>query len=327
MATQPAATGVTQYPGLPIYNQAPAAPLIQGSGTTAGTITAPVSTPAAKTTARTTAAATPALTAAQIAANQATADFNSNKTSILGSINNGIDTSAGDYHNSILDYLDSQKQAQAGIDSESVQNELAREQGMQSITDMVGNGIKGGGVILANDGAGSSSAGDALAKAYGLIGRQQASGVGNQFAQGQDKVNTDQGNLVTSGATKVRDINQAKADTINTIVNNATTALGQLNQNAAYASIPERVQIDQQIATIKSQAMAALSAYDSELSSSATPESQDAVRAKAASLLSAGTAPASQFNYTSDVPASLNNTGQFASSLPIFLAPNKKTNT
>lgn len=264
----------------------------------------------------------PIATGPTAAQTQASSDFNTGLSTANSSIANATGQAAGDYNTSILDYLAGIKSSQNTINSNSVQNELARQQGLQGVRDMVGNGIQSGGVIIANDNAGTSSAGEALARAYGILGRQQASSVGNQAAQGQNKINTDEANLVAAEQQFQNvDNPQKKADTINGIVTNAQSALSYLNQQAAYASIPDRVNIDQQIATIKANAIAALSAYDAELSqgiAATGPEAQPQVQADASKLLNAGTAPASQFNYTTAIPASLQGTGQFSSDLPIF---------
>lgn len=259
--------------------------------------------------------------------NKASSDYNSLKDSTLSSIGDAINQGGQGYHSSILDYLDSRKQQQSQINSDATQNELAREQGMQGILDMVGNGIKSGGVQLANANAGTSSAGEALARAYGITGRQQASSVGNQFAQGQNKIDTEQTNLTTADAQQKRHTQEQKVNTINSIVNSARSQLASLNQSAAYASLPDRVNIEAKIAELKQNAMNALSAFDKELSggiSSNTPQSADQIRANANKLLTAGTAPDTSFDYTTNAPAQFQNTGQFASSLPIFTTPRNR---
>jgi hypothetical protein len=268
------------------------------------------------------AAAAAAATAKALAA--ARGDYSSTLSSTNNSINDAIGTAGSSYNSSILDWLDSQKAAQKTIDSSRVQNELARQQGTQDILDMVGNGIKSGGVILANGNSGSSSAGEALARAYGVQGRQQASKVGNQFAQNDAGINTQQDNLDASTQTELRHANEDKTTTINSIVNSARSQLAALNASAASASLPDRVDIEGRIASIKQQALDALSAYDAQLTNGAKPQSADQIRSSAQQLLTAGTAPESSFDYTTDVPAQFQDTGQFASSLPIFVSPNRK---
>lgn len=281
-----------------------------------------VNKPAAATAPK---ATTPAPAVSPVNA-QAISDYNRSKTSSFNSINDAISQGGQGYNSSILDYLDSRSAQQNSINSDAVQNELSRQQGMQGILDMVGNGVKSSGAILAGKNAGSSSAGGAIAAAYGTLGRQQASGVGNQFAQGQDKINTEQGNLALADATQMRHSGEDKTNTINSIVNSARSQLAALNQSAQYASIPDRIDIEAKITQIKQQAMDALSGYDKTLSGGIAgqgPQSADATRAKATSLLSAGVAPESAFDYTTDAPAQFQDTGQFASSLPIFIAPKK----
>lgn len=259
--------------------------------------------------------------------NNRAADYAASRNSAMNSINDTIDNSSGKYHSSILDYLGGRQAQQNTIDSESVQNELARQSGMQGILDMIGNGVKSSGSILANKNAGSSSAGEAIARAYGTLGRQQATGVGNQFAQGQDKVNTEENNLLTGDATQLRHTQEDKTNTINDIVNSARSQLASLNQAAQYASLPDRVDIEGKIAQIKQQALDSLTKYDSALTggiSGQSPMGGDAVRAKANGLLTAGTAPDTAFNYTTNTPAQFQDTGQFASSLPLFIAPRKQ---
>src|SRR5882672_4329817 len=90
---------------------------------------------------------------------QAQTDYNNLKGTTLGSIGSAIGQGAQGYHSSILDYLDQRRQQQNQIDSEAIQNELDRQQGGQGILDMVGTGIRSGGVQLANANAGTSSAG------------------------------------------------------------------------------------------------------------------------------------------------------------------------
>lgn len=265
----------------------------------------------------------------QAAYNSAVADYNSLKGSTFNSITDAITQGGQGFNSALLDYIDSRKIQQNKVNADKVQNELSREQGMQGILDMVGNGIRSGGVILANDNAGSSSAGEALARAYGVLGRQEASKVGNQFAQGENNINTEQGNIVLADTTEKRHAEENKTNIINQIVNSARSQLAALNQDAQYASLPDRVNIENKIAEIKQNALDALAKFDGVLSggiSGQAPISAADTRSKAQALLTAGTAPENSFNYTTDIPAELQGSGQFASSLPIFVAPSSRKN-
>lgn len=260
------------------------------------------------------------------AAAAARGSYNSARDTAFGSINDAIKSSGTGYRGSILDYLDTRAAQQRQIDSDAVQNELSRQQGMQSILDMVGSGVKSSGTILANKNAGSSSAAEAIARAYGILGRQQATGVGNQFAQGQNKIATAQENLGIADATQRRHSEEDKTNVINGIVNSARAQLAQLNASAQNASLPDRVNIEAKIAEIRQQALDALTGYDAELSggiSRQTPLNAEGIRARATSLLTSGVVPENQFNYTTEQPAQFQDTGQFASSLPIFISPRR----
>lgn len=255
-------------------------------------------------------------------------EYDSQYAADQAAIQSGIGTSAGDYKQSILDAANSNKNAQLGINQQGIQNELSRDQGLQGVSDMVGNGIQGGGVQIDDAGAGTSSAGEALARDYGIVGRQAASQVGNQYAQGQNTVNTNQTELNNNEGVQASDLSQKKADTINNIVSSANQSLQYLDSLAASADITDLPSIQQQIATVKAQATSALSAYDSELGGvNTTQEAQPDEQAAAQGLFAAGTAPANAFNYTTTAPAQFQNTGPSPSSLPIYIAPNKNNDT
>lgn len=267
-------------------------------------------------------------TAAQIAAQ-------ANYNNLLGGYNTetpvNIAAGATTYGNSILDDVTANKNSQLGINQQSIQNELSKDQGLQGVTDMVNNGIQGGGVVLDNDNAGTSSAADALARAYGVQGRQQASSVGNQYAQGQNTISTAQTQLGNTEAAQLDpvsgDLAKTKQQTIASIVDSANQSLTYLSAiGNQTGDVADQVNIAQQIATVKAQATAALTALDGQLSGvTTTPSAQADNQAAAQKLLTSGTAPANQFNYTTVAPATLQNTGPAASNLPIYLSPSNKT--
>lgn len=296
------------------------APPSSGSSPTSSSSVAPTTDPNAA-----------AAAAAAAAKAQAETNYHNNLDATNNTIGTGITAGGNDYNQSILDAFNGSggfKSQQATIDNENVQNELSKMQGMQGVRDMVNNGVQGGGVILDNAGAGTSSAGEALARAYGIQGRQQASKVGAQYYQGKNQIDTEQGNLGNAEDNFQNvDVPTKKADIINGIVSSANQALTYLNAIAASASLPDQIDIAQRIAEIKAQATQALSAFDGQLVSSrsaSTPVDQNGAQAKAASLFQAGTAPEHEFDFTSQMPAQFQNTGPAASDLPIFL--NSQTN-
>lgn len=233
-----------------------------------------------------------------------------------------------DLGGSILDYLAGYKQQQTDINRQAQQNELARIQGNRGVLEQVGQGVQSGGVQLANMGASNSSATDALARAYSILGRQQMTGVGEQYAEGQNAVSNKESDLQTTVGTQQRHDEKAKIDAVNQITNNAQNQLSTLNTQLAYASLPDRVNIEQEIASVKAHALAQLSSYDTTLASGVAgvqPTSQATNQAAATQLLAQGTAPDNAFSFSTLPPAQLQGTGPVASSLPIFTTPKKQT--
>lgn len=260
-------------------------------------------------------------TAAQLAEQTTVAGEQAADNSTL---NTNIGSAANTYGGQILSAATSNEEAQQKINADAVQNALAQDQGTQSVTDMVNNGIQGGGVVLDNDNAGTSSAADALARAYGVQGRQAESQVGEQYVSGQNTVaNEQQQQNESENAETAPDVGSLavdKTNAINNIVTQANSMYAYLDAQAVSAGLPAE-DINAQKATIQAQATAALSALDGQLST-VTPaaDSNATDLSKAQSLFTAGTAPATDFNYTTQAPATLA-AGPAASNLPIYIAP------
>lgn len=257
----------------------------------------------------------------QAAYNNLVSGFNAQKGNIYGTANEAAANAGIGLNSSILDLLTALKTGQSKIDSQAVQNELAKKQGTAGVLGMVGRGIKSGGVTLANKNASNSSASEALAKAYGDIGRRQLSSVGNQYAQGQDAVASAQADFETQRAGQVRHIGENKAQVVNNIVADARDKLAALDGQIAGANLPNRINIEQEKEAIRQAALQQLQQYDQVLSQGVAginATSTDARRGKAAELANAGTAPENAFDYTTQTPVQFQDTGPFASGLPIF---------
>lgn len=270
----------------------------------------------------------PAAAAAAAAAARARADYNSLATTTNNSIGDAINNAAGNYHGSILDYLDSERTQQNAINNKAIQNELSKLTGTAGVLDMVGHGLKSGGVMLANRNATTSSAAGALARAYGDIGRRQLSSVGNQYQLGANDIKVQQDALAQANATEIRHAKENKANVINSIVGSAINKLTALNQAAASANLPDRVNIEARKAEITRQAMGALSAYDAVLSQGIAknaPTSVEHNRGEASKLSQAGTAPSNAFTFDSSIPPEFQNTGPFPSQFPVFPVKGDKT--
>lgn len=329
----PAFGGASQ--GVTVQSTPTAAGVSPGSGGSVLPTGSPVfggasTNPGATGTTTPTAAQT-AATAQAAALAKATTNYQNGLAGDMSVINQGIITGGGDYSDFIKSAYGGTNgfgDRQTMLNQSGIQNELSRDQGLQGVRDMVSNGVQGGGVVLDNDNAGTSSAGDALARAYGIQGRQQASGVGNQYIQGQNTINSNQGILNHDEDTFNTSTAPAhKQDTINTIVSGANQTLTYLNAIAQGAGVTDLPAIQQQIDQVKAQATAALSAFDSEIGHQQTlntPSSQSDNQATAQRLFTQGTAPAQAFNFTNVAPAQLQGTGPAASSLPIYIAPSNK---
>lgn len=253
--------------------------------------------------------------------NKALDDFNASKSNAFNNVTDATNNAAVQYGGGINDFIDQLRAGQRNIDRGSVQNELSRDQGRLGVLDMVGSGIRSGGVVLNNANAANSSAGDALGRAYSDMGRRELTKVGSQYALGQENIHNQQQDLGINSDIFRRKSEESKITSVNAIVQTAAQQLQQLNIAAQYASLPDRIAIEQEKARIRTEATNKLSSYDSVLSNgiaSVAPRSAEGNRTEAQRLLTAGTAPDNSFNYTSDIPTVLQNTGPFASSLPIF---------
>lgn len=254
--------------------------------------------------------------------------FNTQKENLFNSANQAVDAFGQKYGRSILDFLDQAKLGQQNLDTQAAKNELAKQQGTKGILEMVGQGIKSGGVQLANRNAGDSSAAGAIANAYGTLGRQQLSNVGNQYALGQNDLQQAQGAFDIQQQSGLRNLQGSKQDAINSIVNDARSQLASLDAQIAQANLPDRIALDQAKQDIQNRAIAALQQYDQQLTSGVgniKPISQDQARANAAQLAAKGTdLGANAFNYSTEAPVQFQNTGPSPSTLPIYTYKSKQ---
>lgn len=248
--------------------------------------------------------------------------FNSQKDNIYSTANEAAANQGKNvYGSSILDFLDSQKQGQRGIDAKAVNNELAKKQGVQGVLGMVGRGIKSGGVMLANKNAGDSSAAGAIAGAYGQLGRSQMGNVGNQYEAGNRDIANQQQMFAEQQASGLRHLSENKDQIVNKIVGDAQAQLAALDGQIAGASLPNRIQMEQEKTNIRNAALGQLQQFDAQLNTGVAgikATTGDERRTAAQQALSAGTdLGKNAFNYTTEAPAQFQN-GPFASALPIF---------
>lgn len=251
------------------------------------------------------------------------AGFNTQKSNIYGSANTAAQDLQPQYEQSILETIHNLNQGQQAIDRKAQQNESSRIQGTQGILGMISRGIKSGGVYLGNRNAGSSSAAQAIAQAYGDQGRRQMSTIGNQYAQNAQNIGLDQANQDWAVQQAPNKFHLDLMNNVNAIVSAAGEKLNSLDAAMANASLPDRLAIEQEKQAIKDQVLSHLQQYDAQIAQQASgikAASFDQNRAAAQNLLSQGQADPNLFNYSTEAPMQAQG-GPAASGLPIYINP------
>ena len=258
----------------------------------------------------------------QTAYNNLVNQFNTSKGGIYTSANQAGGNLGYELGTGIDSLVRGGRSNQRNIDSQASRNILAKDQASKGIVNMVGRGIKSAGVMLAGKNAGSSSAAQALANAYGDQGRRQMGTVGNQFALGEEDVRLKQVDQDEQMAYGSQNIRESKANSVNKIVNEAREKFASLDAWAQDKSLPQRIAAEQEKEAVRSQLLAQLQSYDQRLATEVggiKASSIDQRREEAARLGREGTdLGEGAFNYTTEVPGQFQGTGDYASSLPLF---------
>lgn len=262
----------------------------------------------------------------QDAYNSLVSGFNTQKSNIGTTAGESATNQGIGLKGNILDFIDSLRTGQSRLDTQGVNNEMALSQGRQGIQGMVGRGIRSGGVLLANKNAADSSAAGAIARAYGDIGRRQLSSVGNQYELQNRNIQQGQVDLETQRNAGVRRLGDAKTMTINNLVLEARNKFAALDAAIAEASLPDRINIEQEKEAVRQDVLSKLAFLDQELSnqSNVQPTSLEARRSESTRLAGLGQAPADSFNFTDQFPAQFQG-GGLPSELPLFSIPRKRT--
>ena len=249
--------------------------------------------------------------------------FNTQKQNLLDSSNTSIEDNARDYGYSIEDTIHKLQLAQQGIDTQGMQNELAKRQGTLGVQGMVSRGLRQGGVMLAGKNATNSSAAQAMSRAYGDLGRRQLSNVNNQYGTQLKDIEMKQKEQDYQRATGVNRLRDTKGSLINGIVGAARQSLGELQNAMNGASLGDRLNIQAEIDGVRQRAIQRLQQLDAKVNAgdAIAPTSIDQRRSSALEAANLGQAPENAFNFTSEMPAQFQNTGPFSSGLPIFTMP------
>lgn len=173
---------------------------VQGSGT-------PVySTPSGGTTYGATSVAAPTgPSAAQVAETNRLAGVRTNTASaqsgLIGGANQSIADNRLKFGNDSADFATGIQTGQAGINTGRANNQLNLRRTMSGIAAGIRQGVRSGGVTLANQNALDSGASEALARAYAQNGNQQAGDANNQSQLKENEFDLSQTNLNTQQAT------------------------------------------------------------------------------------------------------------------------------
>lgn len=231
--------------------------------------------------------------------------FNTQKENIFSTSQEAAANAARSRKSSILDFIQGLVSGQQTLDERGVQNELAKKQGMGSIFDMVGRGIKSGQSLLANRNASDSSASEQLARAYANLGNREAGKIGNQYELEGRNLGLAQKQFNTQRDTGLRKFEEDKVAKVNTLVSTARQLLTDLDAQIANASLPERINIEAEKEKIKAQVLETLSQYDQRLSEGASgvnPTSADERRRTAFGLANQGVAANQPFQFSTEAP-------------------------
>lgn len=251
-------------------------------------------------------------------------NFLSGRDALYSSLNMAGDNKAREYQSSIDHWLNQDKASQEAINAKAVNAEMARNQGVQGIRSMVGNGIKSAGVMLANKNAGSSSAAGALANAYGQLGQRQMQQVGNQYGIAENQIGLEQGVLQDSRTLQKKDYENYKLNTVNDIITEARKNMLALNADAANASLPDQIAIEQEVERIRSEAMGKLQAFDAQLNNTAQATGREANLTKANELAQKGMGGDNPFQFTTqNYDPQFQYQGPAGGALPIYTYNNK----
>jgi hypothetical protein len=267
----------------------------------------------------------PTRTAEQIAQDNRNAatltNFNNGTNEMYRSSAEAADTAGTAYGQGIRSWLTELGIGQDALNSRGAAAEMNKQAGTQGVLNMVGRGIRSGGVMLANKNAGDSSAAGALARLYGDLGdRTLQSDVNNPYALEMGAISTEQGAFDKRKTDELTTLAEDKTTIVNNVVNAARTEINRLNGMMTDATLPQRIALEQAIQTVRDDATAELSKYDTEVAKAGNVKAQDdgTRRSKGAEMLSAGKAAPGAFNFTTEMPSQFQGTGPFASELPLF---------
>lgn len=252
--------------------------------------------------------------------NAARESFNLGRGNTYSSATDSANMFKNTQRNNILDFIDSTRQQQQGIDRGRVKAQIGKNQAGAGILGMINRGVRSGMNMLGNKNAGDSSAALAIAQAYGDIGSREQADVNNQFALENEDYNLQQQNLGTSVNSAKRRFGTEKQSSIDQIVGDARNAFASLNDAAAGAGISDRIAIEQEKEAIRQQTLQQLAELDSVLGGvdNVNAMGGDTVRSEATRMMNEGRGAGSQYSFTDQAPVAMPGASIGMGSLPIY---------
>jgi hypothetical protein len=275
--------------------------------------------------------------AAEIAAAAALAQARTQRDAALSGIqtkeSQGYSDINDSFYNQVNPFINDLTDSQTSINQGRENALYSRSTSIRDLVDSIRQGINSGQVMLANNNAGSSSAAEAIAKAYSRIGSKGSSQINGQFAQDNRTLDTNQSSLDRKRDEGVRQYHDYVSTQADKIATDTQIQLDSLNADAQYAGLSP---ID--VATLKNQIISAgqakLAGLDSYLNSKVgaiTAENSDQASAQAEKLIQAGSAaPSKEYSFGMASPswsgAGAAQTYSPTSVLPLFLGNKQDQN-
>jgi len=208
------------------------------------------------------------------------------------------------FQQGIEGYIQNLQNAQGGLNERGIQNQLAGIQGYRGVLDLVSQGLTSGGVLLNNRNASDSSATEAIARAYGRAGNKNLVGNRQQFNTEDRKIGIEQQLLGQQVASGKKADELGKQDFVNKLVFDVQQEIAALQASAGGTDLPGQLQIEQDIANLKNQALQALSVYDQQAQAGYAGIQPTATAANQQTALGlANKTPANPFDFQASIPA------------------------
>ena len=165
------------------------------------------------------------------------------------------------YDQTTRDWLNSVEDTQGGLNRRSGQNALNLRTSMANIVRGIQDGIKSGNVMLAGMNALSSSAAEAIARAYAKVGNRQTGEARGQAAQEDEAIALEQANLGRTIADKSKDLDTYRDTELGRVRSDFSSKLRGIQDQAnagGYGSVVDMNMVDQ----VLGEAMQRMAAID-----------------------------------------------------------------